>query len=123
MQLKQVIRILVFSGFLWHGLVACSATVQPFARLSMPTGVATDTTGNVFVTSDALLTTLVTKFNSAGQALGSIPIGGITVAILAVWLWIRVGGTVGPFVGRRGAPYQPKNRSGAAACGFALHAG
>jgi hypothetical protein len=82
MQLKQVIRILVFSGFLWHGLVACSATVQPFARLSMPTGVATDTTGNVFVTSDALLTTLVTKFNSAGQALGSIPIGGITVGNL-----------------------------------------
>ncbi|MGA7934674.1 MAG: hypothetical protein WCA35_14105 [Kovacikia sp.] len=46
--------------------------------LSIPIGVATDPGGNVFVTSDNVVNTLITKFDPNGNALGQIPLGNIT---------------------------------------------
>lgn len=54
---------------------------QPFAQLLTPTGVATDLAGNVFVISDAVTTTQLTKFDPNGTLLNAIALGGITVGV------------------------------------------
>jgi hypothetical protein len=63
-------------------LTLSTATAQqPFAQLRTPSGVATDLAGNVFVISDAVTTTQLTKFAPNGTPLGAIALGGITVGV------------------------------------------
>jgi hypothetical protein len=54
---------------------------QPFAQLFAPTGVATDLAGNVFVISDAVTTTQLTKFAPNVTPLAAVGLGGITVGV------------------------------------------
>jgi hypothetical protein len=65
----------------WVGGGLLPAWAQPvvFTQLSLPSGIATDADGNVFVHSDAVTTTLLTKFAPNGAALGQLPLGGIDV--------------------------------------------
>jgi hypothetical protein len=53
-----------------------------FRSFSLSQGLATDDAGNVFVTSDAVTTTLLSKFSPIGAPLGQITIGGFMVGSL-----------------------------------------
>ncbi len=74
MAMFAVILVLVGGGF-----VAASAQPEVFAQLSLPSGITIDADGNVFVHSDAVATTVVTKFAPNGTALGQITLGGIDI--------------------------------------------
>jgi len=65
----------------WVGSGIFPAWAQPvvFTQLSLPSGIATDVDGNIFVHSDAVTTTVLTKFAPNGTALGQITLGGIDV--------------------------------------------
>lgn len=49
-----------------------------FTRLSIPVGVATDAGGNVYVTSDRVTSTLITRFAPSGSVAWQIPVGDFT---------------------------------------------
>ena len=61
--------------------LATANAQQPFAQLRTPSGVATDLAGNVFVISDAVTTTQLTKFAPNGTPLRTMALGGITVGV------------------------------------------
>jgi hypothetical protein len=60
---------------------ACAGATSPtvFTTLQQPEGITIGLNGNLFVSSDGLFTSYVTKFSPTGQVLGQVSIGGITV--------------------------------------------
>lgn len=70
-------------GFLLSCLMivsAAQAETSIFAQLSIPGGVTTDQTGNVYVHSDAITTTQLTKFRQDGTPISRVTLGGINIS-------------------------------------------
>jgi hypothetical protein len=75
----QIARAMLLAvGLVAAGTSAHAAPVS-FAKLFNPIGVETDRAGNVYVDSDAVFTTVLTKFSAAGAPLAQASIGGLTV--------------------------------------------
>src|SRR5687767_7239 len=60
--------------------IAAQAQVTPFVQLTAPVGATTDSSGNVYVHSDAITTTILTKFAPDSTGLAQITLGGINVS-------------------------------------------
>jgi hypothetical protein len=68
---------IMLSGVAW-----AQAQAVVFANLQRTAGIETDRAGNVYVDSDGIFTTLITKFAPSGTALLQTTLGGITVGNL-----------------------------------------
>lgn len=74
-------------------LSIAKAEVELFTQLSLPAGVTTDSEGNVYVHSDAVSTTYLTKFSPAGEILSRITLGGINISEFIGSRMTRIPGT------------------------------
>ena len=81
MRVVGVILCLVL-GALSSAASAQAVSPTTFATLSQPYGITTDASDNVFVTSDGVFTTYLSKFSPGGQELDAVSIGGPTVGEL-----------------------------------------
>ena len=79
MQTTFIGMLAMLIAAVWGGFVAVWAQPTTFTQLSFPSGIATDADGNVFIHSDAVTTTVLTKFAPDGVILGQISLGGIDV--------------------------------------------